>query len=63
MVENITPLRLNGTTKIGRIQAIQAKPDVNNDVYRVIRSLIFSSSFYFEYSAQLSRKFADSNNV
>lgn len=59
MVENITPLRPSGTTKTGRIQAIQAMPDVTNDVYRVIRSLIFSSSFYFEYSAQLSRKFAD----
>lgn len=45
MVENITPLRPSGTTKIGRIQAIQAMPDVTNDVYRVIRSLIFSSSF------------------
>jgi hypothetical protein len=59
MVENITPLRPSGTTKIGRIQAIQVMLDVTNDVYRVIRSLIFSYSFYFEYSAQLSRKFAD----
>jgi hypothetical protein len=36
MVENMTPLRPSGTTKIGKIQAMHAKPEVNIVMYLVI---------------------------